>query len=142
MRRVGFVGRFLLGWLALGLAATVAMYVEARGRARKLLGQRIPAVRFENVELGPALQQLADANEPSIHLSMCPDVASSRLTLTTTGEMPLKDFAVLVASKVRADVDLAHPRHGGGSSPHLYFARSPCGTRGLVYVSKRQPSRP
>jgi hypothetical protein len=139
MRRVGFVGRFLLGWLALGVVASVAMYVDARLRSRKLLGHSIPAVRFENVELGTALQQLADTTKPSIHLSMCPDVASSRLTLTTTGEMPLKDFAVLVASKVRADVDLAHSRHGGGSSPHFYFARAPCGTRGFVNVYKRQP---
>ena len=139
MRRVGFVGRFLLAWLALGLVASAAMYVDARVRARNLLGQHIPAVRFENVELGPALQQLADTAKPSIHLSMCPDVASSRLTLSTTGEMPFGYFAVLVAGKVRAEVDLAHSRHGAGSSPHLYFAHSPCGTRGFVNVYKRQP---
>ena len=138
-RRLGFVGRFLLGWLALGLVVRLVMYVVAQVRGRELLGQRIPAVRFASVELGPALQQLADTTTPSIHLSMCPDVSSSRLTLTTTGEMPLKDFVVLVASKVGADVDLAHPGHRADAvpMPHLYFARAPCGSRSFVYVYSR-----
>jgi hypothetical protein len=70
---------------------------------------------------------------------MCPDVASRRVTATTDTEMPLKEFVVLLAGKVGADVDLAHRRHGSFTVPfpHLFFARAPCQTRSFVYVYRR-----
>jgi hypothetical protein len=109
-----------------------------RLEARDLLARKIPPVRLENVELGPALQQLAQSTHPGLRLSMCPDVASARVSVTTP-EMPFRDFVQLVAGKVGAEVDLARRRHSELTvpSPHLYFARSNCGYRGYVYVHPR-----
>ena len=132
-RKLNFVAKFFLVWLVVGLAAALFEIVVDRLETRALLAQVIRPVRLENAELGPALQQLVDSTQPSLRLSMCPDVAARRVTVTTTTEMPLKEFVVLLAAKVGADVDVARPRHGGSSFPHLYFAASPCG-RDLVYV--------
>jgi hypothetical protein len=128
--------------VALGLVFEVVMrFVVVPSQAREKLAQRIPPVRLENVELGPALQRLADSTHPALHFSMCPDVASSRVTVTTTSEMPFKDFALLVGGKAGAEVDFARPRHVQHTVPfpHLYFARSDCGPRSFVNVYKRQP---
>jgi hypothetical protein len=134
-RRLNFVAKFFLVWLAVGLAATLTQIVMQSVGSRRLLAQVIRPVRFENAELGPALQQLADSTQPLLRLSICPDVAARRVTATTTSEMPLREFVVLLAGRVGADVDLARHRHGGGVPfPHLYFAAAPCQTRGFVYV--------
>ena len=132
-RRLNFVGKFLVVWAAVMSVATLIQLVARSVASRQFFAQVIRPVRFESAELGPALQQLADTTQPLLHLSMCPDVAARRVTATTTTEMPLKEFVVLLAAKVGADVDVARPRHGGSSFPHLYFAASPCG-RDLVYV--------
>jgi hypothetical protein len=126
--------------MALSLAYdTVKRYWVLPRQARENLAQRIQPVRLENVELGPALQQLADSTDPALHLSMCPDVASTRVTVRTTSEMSFKDFALLVAGKAGAEVDLLRPRHQlGVPFPHLYFARSDCGRLGYVYVYRRR----
>ena len=105
-------------------------------QARAKFAQPIPPVHLENVELGPALQQLADSTHPPLHFSMCPDVAATRVNVTTTSEMSFKDFAVFLAGKAGAEVDFARPRHVQYTVPfpHLYFARSDCGVRSFVYV--------
>jgi hypothetical protein len=106
MRYLKFAGKFILGMMAVGLAFDLVMrFVVVPIQGREKLAQRIPPVRLENVELGPALQQLADSTHPALHFSMCPDVASSRVTVTTTSETPFKDFALLVAGKAGAEVD-------------------------------------
>jgi hypothetical protein len=136
MRYLRFAGKFILGMIAVGLAFDLVMrFVVVPIQARERLAQRIPPVRLENAEVGPALQKLADSTHPSLHFSMCPDVASSRVSVTTS-EMPFKDFAVLLAAKVGAEVDFARPRHVQHTVPfpHLYFARSVCGVRSFVYV--------
>jgi hypothetical protein len=138
-RRLNFVAKFFVVWLGLGLAAALVQTVTMWVGSRQLLAQVIRPVRFENAELGPALQQLVDSTQPSLRLSMCPDVAARRVTLTTTTEMPLKDFVVLLAGKVGAEVDLARHRHGGGTPyPHLYFAAAPCPVRSSVYAFPRE----
>jgi hypothetical protein len=111
-------------------------YCVARPQAREILARRIPPVRLDSVELGPALQQLAQSTHSGLRLSMCPDVAASRVSVTTTAEMPLKDFVQFLAGKAGAEVDLARPRHGSFTVPfpHLYFARSDCGPRSYVHV--------
>jgi hypothetical protein len=126
--------------LALGLIYTLVMnFLVVPRQAREKLARRIPPVRLENVELGRALQQLADSTHPALHFSMCPDVASKRVTVTTTSDMSFKDFAALVAGKAGAEVDFARPRHSEHTVPfpHLYFARSDCGARSFVYVYPR-----
>jgi hypothetical protein len=87
-RRLNFVAKFFVVWLAVGLAATLTQIVTMWVGSRQLLAQGIRPVRFENAELGPALQQLVDSTQPSLRLSMCPDVAARRVTVTTTTEMP------------------------------------------------------
>jgi len=138
-RRLNFVAKFFVVWLAVGLAATLTQIVTMWVGSRQLLAQGIRPVRFENAELGPALQQLVDSTQPSLRLSMCPDVAARRVTVTTTTEMPLKEFVVLLAGQLGAEVDLARHRHGGGTPyPHLYFAAAPCQVRSSVYVFPRE----
>jgi hypothetical protein len=137
-RKLNFVAKFFVVWLGAGLAFALMQTVTMWVGSRKLLAQVIWPVRFENAELGPALQQLADSTQPLLRLSMCPDVAARRVTTTTTTEMPFKEFVVLLAGKAGADVDVARHRHGGGVPfPHLYFAAAPCQTRSFVYVSAR-----
>ena len=138
-RRLNFVAKFFVVFLALGLFSVVFEWVVVSLATRALQKQVIRPVRFENAELGPALQQLADSTQPLLKLSMCPDVAARRVTATTT-EMPFKEFVVLLAGKVGADVDVARHRHGGNYAarfPHLYFAAAPCQTRSFVYVVAR-----
>jgi len=137
-RSLKFAGKFILAMMAIGLTYdSVMRYWVLPRQARENLAQRIQPVRLENVELGSALQQLADSTHPALHLSMCPDVASTRVTVRTTSEMPFQDFALLVARTAGAEVDLVRPRHQlGVPFPHLYFARSDCGHRGYVYVYK------
>ena len=111
--------------MAVGLVFDLVMrFLVVPSQAREKLAQRIQPVRLDNVELGPALQQLADSTHPSLHFSMCPS------------EMPFKDFALLLAGKAGAEVDFARPRHIQHTVPfpHLYFARSDCGARSFVYV--------
>ena len=119
------------------------MYCAAQVQGRELLARKIPPVRLENVELAPALQQLAQSTHPGLHLSMCPDVAASRVSVTTT-EMLFKDFVRLVAGKIGAEADFARARHDAlyVKFPHLYFARSDCGYRGYVYVYRRVDRAP
>jgi hypothetical protein len=134
------VGKFVLGWLALGLAVNLGMEAcVVRPGARSRLEQPIRPVRLDNAEVGSALQDVADSTKLPIHLSMCPDLSSSRVTLTTPGPMPLEQFLLLVAGRVGAQVDLTHARHGifAEPSPHLYFARAPCGNRSFVSVHSR-----
>lgn len=140
-RRLNFVAKFFLVFLAVGLSSAVFEWVMVSLDTRALQAQVIRPVRFEDAELGPALQQLADSTQPSLKLSMCPDVAARRVTATTTTEMPFKEFVVLLAAKAGADVDLARHRHGGSFAarfPHLYFAAAPCQTRSFVYVFPRE----
>ena len=130
--------------MALGFAYDLfTRHVVVPRKARETLARSVPPVHLENVALGPALQQLADSTHPALRLSMCPDVASTRVT-HTTGQKSLRDFAELVAGKAGAEVDLARRRHGVSAVPypHLYFARSDCGTRGFgyVYVYAHEPS--
>ena len=137
---LGFVGKVLLGLLVLGLAINLVMEVwVVPRRARRSLEQLIRPVRLDNAQLGAALQEIADSTSPPIHLSLCPDLSSSRVTLTTPSALPLRQFLLLVAGKVGADVDLTHSRHGSFAepSPHLYFARAPCGSQSFVYVYSR-----
>jgi hypothetical protein len=139
-RKLNFVTKFFLVFLAVGLSSVVFEWAVVSLETRAHLAQGIRPVRFENAELGPALQQLADSTQPLLKLSMCPDVAARRVTATTTTEMPLKEFVVLLAGQVGADVDLARHRHGGSYAarfPHLYFAAAPCQTRSFVYVVAR-----
>jgi hypothetical protein len=136
-RKLGFVGKFLLGCFAMGVFAAVVTQCSATLQARQLLAQPIRPVRFENAELGSALQQLANSTQPSLRLSMCPEVAARRVTVTTTTEMPLKEFVVLLGAKVGAEVDMDRHRHGGGRFPHLFLASAPCQTRSFVYAYGR-----
>ena len=134
-RRLNFVAKCFVVWLGVMLASTLIQIVMMWVGWRQLLAQGIRPVRFENAELGPALQQLADSTQPLLRLSLCPDVAARRVTATTTTEMPLREFVVLLAGKAGADVDVARHRHGGGTPfPHLYFAAAPCQVRSSVYV--------
>lgn len=137
MRKLGFASKFLLGWAALIVIAGVVKECSAILQARQRLAEPVRPVRFENAELGPALQQLADSTEPSLHLSMCKDVAARHVTLTTSTEMPVKEFLVLLAGKAGAEVDLDRQRHGGARFPHLSFASAPCNTWNFVYVYAR-----
>jgi hypothetical protein len=101
----------------LGLAIHLGTEFLVKRRANNRLEQKVRPVRFENAELVPVLQDVLDSVPLSIRLSMCPELSSRRVTLTTRSEMPLKDFLVLLAAKVGAEVDLAHRRHVSLAEP-------------------------
>jgi hypothetical protein len=137
--KAGFAGKVVLGLLVLGIAISLVEGWVTRRLAQETLDQTIRPLRLDNAELRPALQELADSATRPVHLSMCPDLSSIRVTLTTQSEMPLGQLLPLLASRAGADVDLAHPRHGSfaAPSPHLFFRRAPCATRSFVYVYTR-----
>ena len=117
---VARIAGFFAIWFGVGLSYDLVMsfWVQPR-EARAMLAQPIRPLHLVDAPMQEALEGIVDTSSAPIHLSLCPAVASSRVTFTTTREMPLSAVLPSLAHAVGATVDLMHTRHGGAIFPHL-----------------------
>lgn len=144
-RRVSIarIAGFFAIWLGVGLAYDLIMRFWVLPRdARATLAQPIRPLHLVDAPMKEALEQIVDTSAAPIYLSLCPSAASSRVTITTTADMPLSEVLLSLAHGVGATVDLMHSRHGLSEPfPHLYFEGRPCNSPSFVYVNSGKKER-